>query len=356
MIFINGRFLTQRTTGVQRFALEVIKYLDKQTKMKFTILVPKNCTISYEFNNIKIQQIGKLSGHIWEQLELPIYTKRNILINLCNTAPMFKKNQIVVIHDAAVYASSQGFSFSFRVWYKTLFYFIKIFTRTILTISEFSKKELLEYINIDPKKVNIISEGKEHFDKIDENPEVLTKFNLEEGKYVLAVSSYNPNKNFKALVEATEYLNHKDFEIVIAGGTDLRVFNKNIIESENIKKLGYVTDEDLKGLYKNAGCFVFPSVYEGFGLPPLEAMSTGCPTLVSNVGPMPEVSGDAAIYFNPNDSKEIAEKINYVMKNDKLRSEMGVKGLEQSKKFSWELAAKQLIDAVASLDKKNFDI
>lgn len=160
----------------------------------------------------------------------------------------------------------------------------------------------------------------------------------------------NPNKNFKALVDATEYLQDEDFQIVIAGGTDLKVFNKINIENENIKQVGYVTDEDLKGLYMNAGCFVFPSVYEGFGLPPLEAMSTGCPVLVSNVGPMPEVSGDAAIYFNPNDSQELADKIRYVMNSDDVKQELKVKGLKQAEKFSWQTAANQLIGYTKSLD------
>ena len=114
--------------------------------------------------------------------------------------------------------------------------------------------------------------------------------------------------------------------------------------------MGYITDEDLKGLYRNAGCFVFPSIYEGFGLPPLEAMSVGCPVLVSNMGPMPEVSQDAAIYFNPYDTDELASKIKLVMSNDNLQTELSEKGLKQAQKFSWTTSAKQLIDTIKKLD------
>ncbi|MBD1382680.1 glycosyltransferase family 4 protein [Metabacillus arenae] len=348
-VYINGRFLTQRVTGVQRFALEIIKRLDKQVGVSFTILVPPNYQETHFFQNINIKQIGRYTGHPWEQLDLPIYVKEKPLINFCNTGPIFKRNQIVVVHDTAIYAYPEGFSLPFRIWYKMMFTFFKILSKKILTISQFSRKELIKYLKINPKKLELISEGKEHFDSIKEDNTILSKFKLKKNKYILAVSSLNPNKNFKALIDAIKYLTEEDFEVVIAGGTDIKVFNKVNIGNDKIKQVGYVTDEDLKGLYMNAGCFVFPSIYEGFGLPPLEAMSTGCPVLVSNVGPMPEVSGEAAIYFNPKDSKELAEKIKYVMNNADVKKELQIKGLQQAKKFSWETAANQLIVYTKSL-------
>lgn len=349
-VYINGRFLTQRVTGVQRFAWEIIKRLDKQLDIQFIILVPPNYKDKHSLKNIQIRRIGRFTGHLWEQMDLPIYVKTKPLINFCNTGPIFKRNQIVIIHDTAVYASPQGFSKPFRVWYKTMFTFFKLLSKKVLTISQFSKEELIKYLKIDPKKLELISEGKEHFDLIKENDEILSKFNLQKQKYILAVSSMNPNKNFKALVDATKYLEGESFEIVIAGGTDLKVFNKIDIQNENIKQVGYVTDEDLKSLYMNAGCFVFPSIYEGFGLPPLEAMSTGCPVLVSDVGPMSEVSQDAAIYFNPHDSKKLAEKIKYVMNNDDVKQDLKIKGLKQAEKFSWQTSANQLIGYTKALN------
>lgn len=343
-LYINGRFLTQRMTGVQRFAMEIVKRIAKYSKHKIIILVPTDYSGDHAFKNVEIKKIGKFSGHLWEQIDLVKYVKGKPLINLCNTSPILKKNQIVVIHDAAVYASPNGFSFAFRAWYKSLFFFTSKISKKILTISEFSTKELIKYLKVKTEKLGFITEGKEHFENVKENNEVLNKFNLTKDKYVFAVSSLNPNKNFEALVKATEYLQNQDFEVVIAGGTDPKVFGSTNIESNNVKYLGYITDEDLKGLYKNAGCFVFPSVYEGFGLPPLEAMSVGCPVLVSEVGPMPEVGGDASLYFDPYNPEELANKIQMVMKNEDLRAELKRKGQKQSSKFSWDLAAKQLID------------
>ncbi|UIR30983.1 glycosyltransferase family 4 protein [Priestia flexa] len=348
-IYINGRFLTQRLTGVQRFALEIIKCLDKQKEISFNILVPSNYVSTHQFTNVNIIKVGKSTGHKWEQLDLPKYVKSAPLINLCNTGPILKTNQIVVIHDTAVYSAPHGFSKVFRVWYKTMFTFFNLFSKKILTISEFSKEELIKHLNINTEKLELISEGKEHFDLIQPDENILSKFDLKRQKYILAVSSMNPNKNFKALVDATTYLGEQDFEIVIAGGTDLKVFNQIDINNESIKQVGYITDEELKALYMNAGCFVFPSIYEGFGLPPLEAMSTGCPVLVSNMGPMPEVSGEAAIYFNPHNPSELAEKIKYVMNNDSVKQDLKEKGLQQARKFSWQTAANQLIQYTKSL-------
>ncbi|RST74168.1 glycosyltransferase family 1 protein [Siminovitchia acidinfaciens] len=349
-VYINGRFLVQRITGVQRFAREIIKMLDHQLDIKCTILVPSEFQGWDSFQNIKIKKIGKLSGHLWEQLELPLYVKGRPLINLCNTGPVFKRNQIITIHDAAVYASPQGFSKLFRVWYKTMFFFFRLLSRKILTVSEFSKNELVKYLKVNSDKLKTISEGKEHFDKIKEDDSILPKMKLKKNCYILAVSSMNPNKNFQTLVETTQYLKDESFEIVIAGGTDCRVFNRVNLTNENIKHAGYVTDEELKSLYMHAGCFVFPSVYEGFGLPPLEAMSVGCPILVSNVGPMPEVAGEAAVYFNPYDSKDLAQKIKYVMNNDEVKNKLKEAGLKQADKFSWKTVATQLIGHIKQLD------
>lgn len=151
-IYINGRFLMQRVTGVQRFALEIIKQLNKENDFKFVLLVPKNYKAMHELKHIEIRKVGNFEGHLWEQIDLVKYVKRKPLINLCNTAPILKKNQIVVIHDAAVYNSPKGFSFLFRNWYKIMFSFISKRTTRILTISDFSTRELIKYLHVDKEK------------------------------------------------------------------------------------------------------------------------------------------------------------------------------------------------------------
>ncbi|WP_255295252.1 glycosyltransferase family 1 protein [Bacillus sp. AFS037270] len=349
-IFINGRFLTQKITGVQRFALEIIKRINQYTECKVIVLVPKNYNYIHAIRDVEVRKIGVNSGHLWEQIDLYKYVKSKPLINLCNTAPIIKRNQIVVIHDTAVYSAPNGFSKLFKIWYKVLFFFISKLSKKILTISNFSSKEILKYLNISKTKLAQISEGTEHIKEVKENKDVLGKYGLEKGKYVFAVSSLNPNKNFEALIKATQFFQEKSFNIVIAGGTDPKVFGISNFEGNNIKYLGYITDEDLKGLYMNAGCFVFPSIYEGFGLPPLEAMSVGCPVVVSRIGPIPEVCEDAAIYFDPYDERDLANKILMVMNDELLKKELQSKGYQQAQKFSWQNASRQLANHTSCLN------
>lgn len=354
-IFINGRFLTQPVTGVQRYATEVVKALDNlfetdkvnKEEYELIILAPKNIINDLSLKHIEIKKIGNFNGHFWEQTELPFYVKNSILINLCNAGPILKRNQATVIHDMAVFAYSLNFSFIFKIWYKILISLQGKFSRQIITVSNFSKEELIKYLSIDKQKINVIYEGKEHFINKNVNTSILNKYELDLKPYIFAVSSLNPNKNFKAIVEATKLLETEELNIVIAGGTDPKVFSGNgITLPGNVKYLGYISDEELKALYESAFCFIYPSFYEGFGLPPLEAMSVGCPVIASDRASLPEVIGDAALYCDPSDPKTIANKIETLIRNNNLRNELIDKGRMQSEKYSWGDTAQKIVNIV----------
>lgn len=355
IIFINGRFLSQKITGVQRYAIQLVKALDSlldnniinRNKYEFKILLPNNVKSNINLKCINITKIGYLKGHAWEQIELPLYTAGNLLINLCNTGPIMKENQITCIHDAAVFANPKNFSFAFRTWYKILFRTISKKAKKITTVSKFSKDELRRYLNVSPERIIVIYEGKEQIINLEPNYDIITNNNLKEKAYILAVSSINPNKNFISIVKALNLLNNIDFKIVIAGSTNSNVFNKyEITKSENVKYLGYIDDSELKALYENAACFVFPSFYEGFGLPPLEAMACGCPVIVSNVASLPEVCGDAALYCDPYSPEDIADKIKMLIENPSLQEELRQKGLERAKLFTWEKCAEETMAVI----------
>ncbi|MGG0307054.1 glycosyltransferase family 1 protein [Priestia megaterium] len=347
-IYINGRFLTQNITGVQRYAIEILKQLDKEESKacKITVLVPKKSKINLKLKNIKVKKIGLLSGHLWEQLSLPIHVRGGFLINFCNTGPIFKRKQLVVIHDTAVHSHPEGFSKKFILWYKILLFFTTKLSEKIVTVSEFSKSEIQKYCKVNKKNIDVIYEGAEHISEINEDNGILRKFNITSKKYVLGVMSFNPNKNFKNLLLASRYLNERDFELVIVGGGNNKVFSQqNISEElkENVKFLGYVTDAELKSLYMNAGCFVFPSIYEGFGIPPLEAMVCGCPVVCSTAASIPEICSEAAVYFDPLEPTEIAEKIKLVMADETLRNRLSKHGIEHSQNYKWSITAKKLL-------------
>lgn len=319
-IYINGRFLTQKITGVQRYAEEIVKMLDSQINgkknYKWILLVPKNIIRNLKLENIEVKKVGYLKGHLWEQIELPLYSKDGILLNFCGCAPILKKNQIVTIHDAAVCAMPESFSFLFRTWYKFMFYIVGKRAKKVFTVSNFSKKEINKYFNIPLEKIDVTYNGIDHMKNIKPDESIFSKCTIEKNNYVLAVSSLNPSKNFKLILETAKI--SPEINFVIAGGTNSTVFKEQGLEiASNVKFIGYVSDEELVALYKYASCFVYPSIYEGFGIPPLEAMFFNCPVILSDIEVFKEIYMDSVLYCDVENSKFLKQQILLIMGSKK---------------------------------------
>lgn len=352
-IYFNGRFLTQRITGVQRYAIEMVKAWDQicltnGTEEKYILLVPPDTEYALHLNTIEIKQVGHLHGHLWEQLELPFYARDGFLINLCNCAPILKKNQTVTIHDVAVFACPDGFSFLFRLWYRMMFTWLSIRLPMFFTVSEFSKKELNAYLGIPLERIHVTYNGVEHIEKNIIDKGVFQRIGLKNNNYILAVGSVNPNKNFSLILKIAERI--PEFHFLIAGGGNSTVFQqKKMSVPDNVEFLGYVTDEELFALYAHAECFLFPSLYEGFGIPPLEAMTFGCPVIASNCASMPEVCGDAAIYCNPHSVEEWVRAIRKVLEEDSpIRDSHVIKGDLVTSRYTWSGAARKMLETLLS--------
>jgi glycosyltransferase involved in cell wall biosynthesis len=356
-IFINARFLTQSITGVQRVSFEIVKSLDKLIESgiidishhSITLLTPKGVINKIHLKNLKIRCVGQLSGHLWEQIELPFYTRAGLLLSLGGTGPILKRNQLVFMHDASVAAAPGGFSRNFRLWYKFLMPILGVVAKKIFTNSEFSKNEIVKHFRIAEKKIRVVYLGCNHIETLSEDAEILRTNALVKNNYVLAVSSMNPNKNFSGLVKSLERLDCSNLDIVIAGGTNSKVFAESTPLSLNrLKLVGFVDDAALKTLYANAACFVYPSFYEGFGLPPLEAMQCGCPVIVSNAASLPEICDDAAVYCDPYNPQDIADKIMQVVNNPETRNKLISKGYDRVRLFSWDKCALEISSSIFS--------
>ncbi|WP_279118024.1 glycosyltransferase family 4 protein [Fusobacterium varium] len=339
-IIINGRFLTQNITGVQRFAHEIVNKLDKfMKKDEIVILVPKNLLFkNLKYENIEIKKIGFLRGYLWEQLELPYYVwkTQGRLVNLCNTAPIINTG-IVIIHDISTKVNSKFYSKKFSIFYNIL---NKIITKTsikILTVSEFSKKEIMKYYNINSSKIDIVYNAWQHMERIIEDRKILEKLRLKNKKFYLGVSSINPNKNFKYIIELAKLYPEKIF--VIVGKLNQKVFgNMNLEKIDNIVWAGYITDEELKALYKNTLGFIYPSFYEGFGIPPMEALACGCKKVyVSDTSCLPEIFEDSVIYLNP-------YKVEKILNEREAIKEESIKKVLN--KYSWEKSIKTIINII----------
>lgn len=347
-ICINGKFLSQNLTGVQRYAVEIIKAIDNHlndTKIKekynFIIIAPSNLKYDFKFKNIKIRKVGLLKGTLWEQIELPYYSRNKFLLNFCNVAPIIKKNQIVTIHDAATAAMPKSFSMVFKLWYRFMYFILEKRLNKIFTVSNFAKNQVNKYFNFDKNKIIVTYNGIEHIFRIKPDNEILKKFSIEKCNYILAVSSLNPSKNFKLVLECAKYLS--DYKFIIAGRKNTTVFkNENLEIPQNVNFIGYVSDEELVALYRNAYCFVYPSLYEGFGIPPLEAIALGCPVILSNIEVFKEIYNDNAVYCDSNNAKQLASKIQDNESLDKLRNVYLTNN--DLHKYSWNKTVKKIFD------------
>lgn len=353
MIYINGRFLLQNQTGVNRFAYELCRAL-AEMGVPFILCCPpgviKDC---YDVSGFSIWTCGWGKSHLWEQISLPWIFHRikgeKVLLNFTGLSPLFVRKKVMTIHDLAFWVNPKWYSLSYRFLYRLLTPLCAFTSMKVLTVSEFSKNEIIRLLGIDRQKTVVVYNAVPFFFRI---PTV--KNCMEKGKYVLAVSSIDPRKNFFTLLRAFAYVKAKDIKLYIIGGED-KIYSASIrglekmTKSGKVKWLGRVSDDELKQFYERALCFVYPSLYEGFGIPPLEAMSCGTPTVVSAIPPIKEVCGNAALYVNPYDEKDIAEKINLLIEDADLRKSLIVKGYERCQMFDWHRSANILINVVENL-------
>ena len=351
-IVINGRFLTRAPTGVDRFATELLRaWLPRfGTVRSVKTLVPSLSKVRNDSGiDLPVTEVGALKGHAWEQLELSSQCGDDVLLSLCNTGPMARRRQLAVLHDAGVMANPATYSFAFRNWYRCLFAGLMRNSATVATVSKFSADELMHHVGRRSSKIELISGAGEHVLRTPADASVIDRLGLRDQSYVLAVGSRTPNKNFQSVVRAAAMLTDLNCKVVAAGGSNTRVFGDVELSDGKLILAGYVTDGELRALYEHASCFVFPSFYEGFGLPPLEAMHCGCPVVVSERASLPEVCGSAAIYCDPDDPADIAKQLRRVLESAALQSELREAGLARARLFSWDRAAEQL-DELLALD------
>lgn len=301
-VIINGRFLLHRVTGVERYAREIITELDKIIEPgQITMVVPPETEDIPTYKNIEVIRVGKLHNRLWEHISFPWYVHRmrGISLNLCNVAPLPAPG-IVCIHDVKVKVTPQYFSKKFLIWYNLLLINAAKRAKRIITVSEFSKKEICKYFHVDEDKVTVIPNAWQHYERIGYDENALQKYELEKDSYHFSMCSLEPNKNFKWIAETAKKNSNEIF--AVAGSINEKVFADGLgFECpDNMKLLGYVSDEEAKTMMRDCKAFLFPTFYEGFGIPPLEAMSAGAKQIiVSDTEVMHEIFGDSVQYIDP---------------------------------------------------------
>lgn len=328
ILYINGRFLTQNITGVQRFAIEIVNRLI-DLNVKFVLLCPHNILDKSLFEDY-VTVVGKKSGYFWEQIELPKYLRKNKInniLNLCNLGPILRPG-CCVIHDLSSIDCKKAYAFKYRFMFRLITDFNIKRYKMIYTVSNFSKSRLQKKYKIQDKRISVLSLGSEHFEKIKESSEAFPFLNK---KFIFCLGSVNENKNMLYVLKCAK--NHPELLFVVSGGKNKTFKNFDMSEYDkldNVVFTGYVSDSELKLLYIKCFAFIFPSKYEGFGLPPLEAISAGCKRIIlSNIEVFREIYSDGVNYINPYETSSFDLVINNLKE---ITSEYKDKLL---KKYSW---------------------
>jgi glycosyltransferase involved in cell wall biosynthesis len=330
-IFVNTRVLNFRMTGVQRYIGEILQRL-----------VPKLEEIRPP------RAIAGMRGHGWEQGILPYRVGGDVLWSPANTGPLALMRQVVTIHDVVPLDHPEWLNPRFAALHRWLIPRIARRAAHVITISEFTRRRILEHTGVPPEKVSVIYNGVDsRFTPQSEEDidRMIRELDLPSRSYVLTLGSIEPRKNLPRLLEAWARLLPRipDETWLVVSGLPGRsqVYDRVRIKQvpDRVRFIGYAPDHCLPALYSGARAFAYLSLYEGFGLPLLEAMACGAPVITGNATSLPEVVGDAGILADPEDVQEISAALERILVDNDLRQRLSARGLARSKNYSWQKAS-----------------
>ncbi len=342
MIIINGKFLEQSVTGVQRVGIELVKELDKIVKPnEMQLVTPQRTRTHLELTNIPIISIGNKSGNRWVQTDFAKYVKKRGDMPLTITGlPPITNPGFFVAHDAIFRRCPESYDWKFRLSYEFSYKVGLKRAKQLFTVSEYSRDEMSKIYHIMPDRFIIIYNSSDQLLKEEHRDISLGKWGLVTGEYYLSVGSKNTHKNQSYIYKLAD--RNPDKVFVITGHVNSKSFKKtDIVKKDNLLFTGYVSDDELYALYQNCKGFIFPSLYEGFGIPPLEAITAGVKKVaVSDIPVFREIYNKGVYYFNPLYVEDFsferfgqcninAEEYSYYMK-----------------KYSWERSARILYDGI----------
>jgi glycosyltransferase involved in cell wall biosynthesis len=282
----------------------------------------------------------------------------DVLFVPASTLPLIHPKSVYTEHDVAWIYYPEIFTWYMRQFHKIFSWLARASATKIISISESTKKDLIEYYKVNSEKISVVPHGYTKTDSINEPLSVEVAEKLPE-KYILFLSTLQPRKNLELLIDAFRELKIEHPEIphklVVVGkpGWKFQTILIKIDENKDIVTyLGHIGDNDRWPVYKKADMFIHPSLYEGFGMWILEAFECSVPVAVSNNSSLPEVGGDAAMYFDPTSKSEMREVMLKILSNPELRTQMIAKGKNQLEKFSWEKCAKETLAVLESVGKK----
>ncbi len=357
-VCFNGRFLTAVPAGVHRVAEEMIVAVDKLLSenpalaavFDLTLAIPEKARQMPKLEQVRSKIGGRFSGVLWEQVDFPRLGSDSLCIGFCNAGPLVRRNAMTMLHDTQVYSMPASYSPAFRLWYKISLPLIGHRHKRILTGTAAAKSDLVRYGVAPAEKISVIPHGCDHILRITPDHTAVGRLGLQNQPYILSLANTQFHKNIGVLLKAFSDPILKHATLALFGGATAADFEAAGHQvPDNVVFLGRISDAELVGLMKEATAYACPSLTEGFGLPPLEAMLHGCPAIVA-CDALLEVCEEAALTADPHDAAAWALQISRLITDEALRNDMRAKGKVQAGKYTWQRAARQLLRTVAEVE------
>ncbi|KUJ73198.1 hypothetical protein AVO45_15775 [Ruegeria marisrubri] len=358
-IYVNARFLTQPLSGVQRYARELLAALDRALAADpdlrrrlgpVVALHPAEPVADPGWTVIERRPVPDGNGHLWEQAALARAARDGVLLSLGNSGPLLHRRQVICFHDANVWLVPEAFSLRYRMLHRVLRPQLARRAAALITVSRYSASELAARLRVGTDRFSVIPNSAVHIRSVAPDASALQRHGLKRAGYLLTVGNRSSNKNISRLVAAHRLAGPALPQLVIAGGAVPGLARAG--DETGARFLGRVTDGELRALYEGAAGFVFPSLYEGFGIPPLEAMELGVPVLAARDSALPEVLGGAPIWFDPRDEVDMARALrNFAGLSTADRAAMVAAGRKRALAFTWEASAARLAKLLEQLQQ-----
>jgi glycosyltransferase involved in cell wall biosynthesis len=343
---LNGKWLTQETTGTQRYACELTRHLLPLLPDRPVLHVPSGAVVpDWLLPQVQLRR-SRMRGTAFEQLALPWAARRDLLLSLGGAAPVLARRQVATMHDATMFRLPHTYSRTFATWYRFMYRTVARRAQRVLTVSEFSRRELIEILGLSADRVVVVPNGVEHAGGTGDPVEV------GDAPFVLMIGPPAAHKNIAPVATA---LSERGIPVVLVGGAGAsQIFRSGGRPADAsgpslVRRMGRLSDAQITWLYRQASALVFPSLYEGFGLPVVEAQRLGCPVVASDRASVPEVAGDAAVLVDPTRPGEMAEQVAQLLADPARMAWLAASGHRNADRFQWSASAARLARTLTEL-------
>jgi glycosyltransferase involved in cell wall biosynthesis len=340
-VHVNGKWLAQALTGTQRYAAEIVRAILSADCFDLVLHVPADAEVPEWAHRRRVEiRRAPVKGVVFEQLYLPFITTGRLLLNFAGPAPLLKRRQLVVMHDATPFRYPRTFRWAFVAFYFVMYGLLGRTAKQLVTVSHFSANELAEVLRIPASRFIVAGCAA---DSLLAMKPIRPALEWSADQY-LVVGTQAHHKNLIAPVIAVAESGRKVVVVGVSGNH--QIFSATSSLDGHAVLAGRLTDAELAWLYRNSRALIFPSKYEGFGLPPLEAQALGCPVVCSATASLPEVCGDGALYFDPDDPGTLMAQLDRLESDSDLANELRHRGFANSRRFSWHASAQKVVDWV----------